>query len=191
MGECRVTGCNGEICAEFEVSTTCGVTQDWGQCYLLSECTRLENGQCGWTATEIFTRCLYRNGCECSEENDSRTCPGTDFEYGNICFPNGAATECAIQPVRCPEYDDDDFSFSFSSSVVENFGSYFSYFTGATNTLYTASERTERTSLIDTISDVFGSPSPSSGNNSSSSLSIGILPLIFVLSWFFKMLFLF
>jgi len=106
--ECRVTGCNGEICAEFEVSTTCGVTQDWGQCYLLSECTRLENGQCGWTATEIFTRCLYRNGCECSEENDSRTCPGTDFEYGNICFPNGAATECAIQPVRCPEYDDDD-----------------------------------------------------------------------------------
>ena len=51
---------------------------------------------------------LLGNGCECSEENDSRTCPGTDFEYGNICFPNGAATECAIQPVRCPEYDDDD-----------------------------------------------------------------------------------
>ncbi len=54
---CIITGCSGQICADREVSTTCEVKPEYA-CYQQARCERQADGQCGWTQTPEFQKCL-------------------------------------------------------------------------------------------------------------------------------------
>lgn len=56
-GECVVTGCSGQICADEETITTCEYKEEYA-CYADAECTRQEDGECGWTPTNELLICL-------------------------------------------------------------------------------------------------------------------------------------
>ncbi|MEK7534480.1 MAG: hypothetical protein AAB600_04030 [Patescibacteria group bacterium] len=56
-GECMITGCNGQICSDQEVITTCeAVPED--ACYKNAKCERQQNGECSWTQTKELLQCL-------------------------------------------------------------------------------------------------------------------------------------
>lgn len=56
-GDCRITGCSGQVCSDKEVVTTCEMLPQYG-CYRKATCERQASGQCGWTQTEELTKCL-------------------------------------------------------------------------------------------------------------------------------------
>lgn len=56
-GECRPTGCSGELCADRDVVTTCEFRAEYG-CYKAARCERQATGQCGWTFTDEAKACL-------------------------------------------------------------------------------------------------------------------------------------
>ena len=56
-GECRVTGCSGQICADEDVITTCEYKNEYA-CFKTAKCERQEDGKCGWTPTEELVACL-------------------------------------------------------------------------------------------------------------------------------------
>ena len=56
-GECKITGCSGQICTEEEVITTCEFLSEYA-CYKTAKCERQEDGKCGWTPTEELVACL-------------------------------------------------------------------------------------------------------------------------------------
>jgi eight-cysteine-cluster-containing protein len=58
--ECKKTGCSGELCVDANLDdflTLC-VYLDEYDCYKLTKCEVQTNGECGWTATEEFTKCM-------------------------------------------------------------------------------------------------------------------------------------
>ena len=56
-GECRKTGCSGQICSDEDVVTTCEFRAEYA-CYRAAACERQANGQCGWTMSAELARCL-------------------------------------------------------------------------------------------------------------------------------------
>lgn len=60
-GGCKVTGCEGEICADesFTFQLTCAIVIPADSCYLNATCERQEDGECGWTQTEELKNCIY------------------------------------------------------------------------------------------------------------------------------------
>ncbi len=58
---CAVGGCSGQICGEAgeveNMVTTCEYREEYA-CYAHSRCERQASGQCGWTETPEFGRCL-------------------------------------------------------------------------------------------------------------------------------------
>lgn len=55
--ECYPTGCNGQICADTEVITTCEFRAEYA-CYKAGRCERQTTGKCGWTETPELKRCF-------------------------------------------------------------------------------------------------------------------------------------
>jgi len=56
-GGCMVTGCNGQVCADGDVITTCEYKSEFA-CYEQAVCERQDDGHCGWTLTAAVGRCL-------------------------------------------------------------------------------------------------------------------------------------
>lgn len=54
--DCKISGCNGEVCAEQEMTSICLYKPEF-ECYSLINCKCL-NGECGWEKTEEFSACL-------------------------------------------------------------------------------------------------------------------------------------
>lgn len=55
-GDCTVTGCSGQVCAEEDVMTTCEYREEYA-CYRSARCERQKNGECGWTETVGLRAC--------------------------------------------------------------------------------------------------------------------------------------
>lgn len=53
--ECKVSGCNGEICGKEEMMSICIYKPEF-ECYKLSSCKCID-GRCGWEQTEDFLKC--------------------------------------------------------------------------------------------------------------------------------------
>ncbi len=57
-GNCYVGGCSGEVCSDMpDVASNCIFKPEFA-CYRTAECTRKQNGQCGWTETLELKSCL-------------------------------------------------------------------------------------------------------------------------------------
>lgn len=56
-GECKVTGCSGQLCAEKDVVTTCEWQPEYA-CYKSARCERQTDEKCGWTMTPELIECL-------------------------------------------------------------------------------------------------------------------------------------
>ncbi|OGK15011.1 hypothetical protein A2774_01185 [Candidatus Roizmanbacteria bacterium RIFCSPHIGHO2_01_FULL_39_12c] len=59
-GGCTIGGCSGELCydsAEGEKMSPCVYKEEYS-CLPLSSCERKSSGECGWTQTPEYLRCL-------------------------------------------------------------------------------------------------------------------------------------
>lgn len=56
-GDCRPTGCSGQVCSDQDVVTTCEFREEYA-CYQTATCERQSDGECGWTITETLQTCL-------------------------------------------------------------------------------------------------------------------------------------
>jgi len=56
-GECKKTGCSGQICSDQDIASTCEYSDTYA-CYRDARCERQRNGECEWTATPELTACL-------------------------------------------------------------------------------------------------------------------------------------
>ena len=57
-GECVITGCSGQICAEDTTLSDC-VYLDWYACFQYSECGNYgTDGNCSWLFTDSFLYCI-------------------------------------------------------------------------------------------------------------------------------------
>ncbi|MCI0566340.1 hypothetical protein L0Y46_04065 [bacterium] len=63
-GDCVITGCSGQVCADEEAITTCEYRPEYA-CYQNAACERQTNGECGWTETPALASCI-----EGSRQND-------------------------------------------------------------------------------------------------------------------------
>ena len=57
QGECMVTGCSNQLCADGERMTTCEFRDEYA-CYAEAVCERQQTGECGWTLTDEQRACL-------------------------------------------------------------------------------------------------------------------------------------
>lgn len=61
--DCKVTGCNSEICAEADkaddIITDCQWKEEYA-CYKNARCERQSDGTCAWTKDEALTKCLNK-----------------------------------------------------------------------------------------------------------------------------------
>jgi eight-cysteine-cluster-containing protein len=56
-GDCRSTGCSGEICSDQNLASTCIYRPEYA-CYKSASCERQSDGKCGWTMTGELKGCL-------------------------------------------------------------------------------------------------------------------------------------
>lgn len=56
--DCKIGGCNGEICSEEEMSSICLYKPEF-ECFKLTNCKCI-NGRCDWEQTEKFLDCRSR-----------------------------------------------------------------------------------------------------------------------------------
>ena len=61
-GDCRATGCFGELCDERDVEGGDCQWQDAYACYYSTTCERQSDGRCGWTPTEWLDACIELSG---------------------------------------------------------------------------------------------------------------------------------
>lgn len=57
-GDCRQTGCFGELCADRDLTDSCGDWRAEYACYYAAECEEQPGGACGWTVDETLQTCL-------------------------------------------------------------------------------------------------------------------------------------
>lgn len=57
--DCKISGCNREICAKEEMMSVCIYKPEF-ECYKLTRC-ECHDGKCGWEQTEEFLECLASN----------------------------------------------------------------------------------------------------------------------------------
>jgi len=55
--DCKISGCNGEVCSEQEGVASICVYKPEFECYTLTNC-KCTNGKCGWEQTEEFLNCI-------------------------------------------------------------------------------------------------------------------------------------
>lgn len=60
-GECKPSGCNGEICSDIPMFSACWVLPEHGCYQQYGICTRLPNKQCGWVQSKELLSCLSKN----------------------------------------------------------------------------------------------------------------------------------
>ena len=61
-GECVITGCSSQICAEEPTSSDCAYL-DWYACFQYSECGNYGlEGNCRWLMTDLFLDCMNSFG---------------------------------------------------------------------------------------------------------------------------------
>jgi len=58
LGQCKPTGCSGQVCSDEDVVTTCEFKPEYA-CYQNAKCERQSDGKCGWTPSEELVACLY------------------------------------------------------------------------------------------------------------------------------------
>jgi hypothetical protein len=61
-GECRPTGCFGEICSDRDETGGACEWQDAYACYYATTCEQQPDGRCGWTPTEWLDTCIEVSG---------------------------------------------------------------------------------------------------------------------------------
>jgi eight-cysteine-cluster-containing protein len=54
---CKPSGCSGQVCSDKDVITDCIYLSKYA-CYKTAKCERQNNGECGWTQTSEFAKCL-------------------------------------------------------------------------------------------------------------------------------------
>ena len=100
-GECVITGCSSQICAEEPTDSTCEYL-DWYACFQYSECGNYGlEGNCSWLTTDSFLDCLDSFGVTvgCTDPNatnydetanvDDGSCEYEyDFILGDVNFDN-------------------------------------------------------------------------------------------------------
>ena len=100
-GECIITGCSSQICAEEPTSSDCAYL-DWYACFQYSECGNYGlEGNCSWLTTDSFLDCLDSFGVTvgCTDLNatnydetanvDDGSCEYEyDFIPGDVNFDN-------------------------------------------------------------------------------------------------------
>jgi Cys-rich repeat protein len=102
---CIVTGCSGEICAPYPVSSSCVWLPEY-ECLIYSSCEALTtaDGQqtCGWTQPPAYLECLeqLQGGDSCDSDADCG--PGA---YCHLeCWPDGYCEgRCMTADCVCPE----------------------------------------------------------------------------------------
>ena len=57
VGNCRPTGCSGQICADRDMISTCEYRPEY-DCYQNAVCAETAGGGCGWVETESLKSCL-------------------------------------------------------------------------------------------------------------------------------------
>jgi len=57
LGECKPTGCSGQVCSDEDVITTCEYLPQYA-CYKEATCERQTTGECGWTYSPELSECL-------------------------------------------------------------------------------------------------------------------------------------
>lgn len=62
IGEgCAIGGCSNQVCGEVDeidnMATTCEFRAEYA-CYPFARCEQQTSGECGWTETEQFSRCV-------------------------------------------------------------------------------------------------------------------------------------
>ncbi len=106
QSECIVTGCSGEICAPYPISSTCVWLPEY-ECLRLTACDLLQasNGQstCGWVQTPEYLECLANINSTGQCNSDDQCPPGTLCQ--NFCDENGVCeSRCIESDCICPEY---------------------------------------------------------------------------------------
>ncbi len=106
--ECIQTGCSGEICAPYPVSSTCVWLPEY-ECLIFASCEMLytPDGQasCGWTQPPEYLECLQNihNSNQC--DNDAGCPPGEYCQFE--CWADGYCEgRCLQSDCVCPEYFD-------------------------------------------------------------------------------------
>jgi Cys-rich repeat protein len=106
--ECIVTGCSGEICAPYPISSTCVWLPEY-ECLQLTTCELLQSGSgqqtCGFVQTPEYLECLenINSTGQCNADNDCP--PGTLCQQ--FCDETGFCESRCIEPdCVCPEYYD-------------------------------------------------------------------------------------
>ncbi len=56
-GDCKPSGCNGEICSDTSFFSACWFLPEFA-CYKKAACVRKKNGQCGWVQTSALKKCI-------------------------------------------------------------------------------------------------------------------------------------
>jgi hypothetical protein len=108
QSECITTGCSGEICAPYPVSSTCIWLPEY-ECLIYSSCEMLmsPSGQttCGWVQNPEYLACLdnLHNSNQCDADSD---CPAGNYCHVE-CWPDGFCEgRCLTSDCVCPEYYD-------------------------------------------------------------------------------------
>jgi Cys-rich repeat protein len=103
--DCIVTGCLGEICAPYPVSSPCIWLPEY-ECLVFSQCQALTdpNGQmtCGWNQTPEYLQCLenLHNSNECDDSSQCQEGQYCHFE----CWPDGYCEgRCLESDCVCPD----------------------------------------------------------------------------------------
>ncbi|MEM7608287.1 MAG: hypothetical protein AAF411_23275, partial [Myxococcota bacterium] len=92
-GECRRTGCSGELCAGEDLASACIALPEFA-CYGdFGVCERQDDGACGWTDSVELSECL--------SDPEPEPEPGECFPTGcsgQLCADESIATTCEFLP---------------------------------------------------------------------------------------------
>jgi len=86
--ECRPTGCNGEICANGDVTSPCVALPEFACYQEVGVCEIQPRGQCGWTPTPELDECLSQFDCRAEGCGDGYYCGYCWISWE--CIPEGA-----------------------------------------------------------------------------------------------------
>jgi len=93
-GECIITGCSSQICAEEPTDSTCEYL-DWYACFQYSECGNygLEDN-CSWLTTDLFLDCMNSFGVTvgCTDPEVCNYNPEATVDDGSCLYYDCAGT---------------------------------------------------------------------------------------------------
>lgn len=105
-GECVVTGCSGQLCADEETASDCEWTAAYA-CYSdFGVCERDQAGDCGWVESPELVECLAD-----PREPVSEACvrnAGDSCETDDDCTSGGCGGELCFNPAQSSDASDCD-----------------------------------------------------------------------------------